>query len=49
MYGLVNHGVVTKHQLCLYVRLYTITVKTAAPIVPKFCVRPRVTPLKVYE
>ena len=30
------------------VRLYTINVKTAKPIGPKFCVEPHMTPGKVY-
>ena len=34
---------------CPSVYLYPINVKTAEPIGPKFCVRPHVTPRKVYD
>ena len=34
--------------VCLFVRLYSINVKTAEPIGPKFFMGPCVTPGKVY-
>ena len=38
----------SKYKFGLSVCLYPINVKTAEPIGPKFCVRPHVTPGKVY-
>ena len=38
----------SKYMLCLSVCLYPINVKTTEPTGPKFCMRPHMTPGKVY-